>query len=558
MKKIGKKLRMYLRKNKATYLLLLLLLLPFFVIIPEQKQSQSGYAATPSLAVDVQVGTTQATASPQITSPKFNLNGNELVVVFLAGDGPASSLQTFSSVAGGGLHFSLAKRANRQKGTAEVWYAYTATPISNVVITAKRGIGSYHGMMQIASFTGATNTIGAVAEAGAATGAESVEVTTTVANAWVWGVGNDWDNAVARTPGANQTLVRQLIDTKIGDTYWTQKQNARTPIAGTFVSINDTAPTTDQWNLVAVEITPLQATVSLLPTATPIPLSGVTNSPPSSPIPSVGSSSKNCATNPSGCGYPDQTNTGWQHTGVTLKTVYQDPYYIDTEGAVIDGLDIHGCVSVRAKNVTITRSKITCGNQPMVKNFEPDGNGGLIDIGAGLVMQDVEFDGQGNPDSSGVAFDSYKVIRGNFHNIGTAVRLGNNVDVEDSYVHDIAFTTTSHNGGFPSDGGSGIIVRHNTVLMNTQNGFPIALYNAESPGVIVQNVVVDNNLLAGGNYIFYCGSSGNTSPNLSVTNNRLSKLIYSNGGYYGATAGCEGAAIWSNNYWDDTLAPVGN
>jgi len=288
------------------------------------------------------------------------------------------------------------------------------------------------------------------------------------------------------------------------------------------------------------------------------PLPGGSNAGSGGITPTPPANGKNCASRPSGCGYPDETNTGWQHTGAVLTVVTQDPYIISTPGAVIAGLDIRGCIEVTATNVTIKNSKITCSNQPMVKNFQPDGNGGLNDVGAGLVMQDVEFDGMGDADSAGVAFDSYTIIRGNFHNIGTAIRLGNNVTVQDSYVHDIAATSTSHNGGFPSDGGTGIIVRHNTVLMNVQNGFPIALYNAESPGVVVKDVVVENNLLAGGNYIMYCGAPSKTSPNLTVTGNRFSRSIYSNGGYYGDAANCEGAAQWSNNYWDEDLSNVGN
>ena len=263
-----------------------------------------------------------------------------------------------------------------------------------------------------------------------------------------------------------------------------------------------------------------------------------------------------CAASPHLCGYPDAANTGWQHTGVKLTKVTADPYYITKAGAVVDGLDIHGCVYVRAKNVTIKRSKITCSNQPMVKNFEPDGHGGLNDIGAGLVMEDVEFDGMNDPDAQGVAFNNYTVRRANFHNLGAAVKLGSNVVIQDSYVHDIASTSDSHNGGFPSDGGAGITVRHNTVLMNSENGYAIAIYNQIPAGEVVRDVTIDNNLLAGGNYVLYCGAPGQIAPNLRVTNNRFSTLLYSRGGFYGSTANCDGAAAWSNNYWDDSLAAV--
>jgi hypothetical protein len=47
--------------------------------------------------------------------------------------------------------------------------------------------------------------------------------------------------------------VHQTLAT-VGDTYWVQRQNAATPAAGTSVTINDTAPTGDRYNLVVVEI----------------------------------------------------------------------------------------------------------------------------------------------------------------------------------------------------------------------------------------------------------------------------------------------------------------
>jgi hypothetical protein len=43
----------------------------------------------------------------------------------------------------------------------------------------------------------------------------------------------------------------------VGDTYWVQRQNSTTPVAGTVVTINDTAPTADRYNLSIVEILPV-------------------------------------------------------------------------------------------------------------------------------------------------------------------------------------------------------------------------------------------------------------------------------------------------------------
>src|SRR5205823_4409967 len=99
----------------------------------------------------------------------------------------------------------------------------------------------------------------------ATTGAPSVTVTTTRAGSLVYGVGNDWDRASARTVGANQALVHQVL-TKAVDTLWAQNRIGAVTSAGTAVQINDTAPTNDRWNLVAVEIVP--SSVVIVPSVT--------------------------------------------------------------------------------------------------------------------------------------------------------------------------------------------------------------------------------------------------------------------------------------------------
>jgi hypothetical protein len=69
----------------------------------------------------------------------------------------------------------------------------------------------------------------------------------------VFAVGNDSDQAIDPTLGPNQTLVSQATD-PAGDTYWVQSTITPSAAAGTAVTINDTAPTTDPWNLELIEI----------------------------------------------------------------------------------------------------------------------------------------------------------------------------------------------------------------------------------------------------------------------------------------------------------------
>jgi hypothetical protein len=105
------------------------------------------------------------------------------------------------------------------------------------------------------SGTNGSGAIGATKMANSSSGAPTANLVTTRANSWIFGVGNDYDNAIGRTTGAGQSLVHQYLTTA-GDTYWVQMQNNPTPASGTTVTINDTAPTTDRYNLSICEVLP--------------------------------------------------------------------------------------------------------------------------------------------------------------------------------------------------------------------------------------------------------------------------------------------------------------
>ncbi|HEY4937390.1 MAG TPA: hypothetical protein VIJ69_00050, partial [Actinomycetota bacterium] len=92
----------------------------------------------------------------------------------------------------------------------------------------------------------------ATAVGGAASGAPQVPVTTTKGRSLVWAVGHDADQAVPRTPLAGQTVVHEFLD-PAGGAGWVQ---ATGPIAAanSVVSVGDSAPTLDRWELAAVEI----------------------------------------------------------------------------------------------------------------------------------------------------------------------------------------------------------------------------------------------------------------------------------------------------------------
>jgi Viral BACON domain len=214
-----------------------------------------------TLAIDATVSKDNGSASSSVTSPAFaTSSGNELLLAFVATDAFSANM-TVTSVTGAGLTWTLVQRTNTRGGTSEIWRAFATTTLSNATVTANLS-QSVVSSLTVMSFTGVdtsgtngSGAIGATGTANAASGAPSASLTTTRNNSWVLGVGNDYDNAIARTVGANQTLVHQYLS-PTGDTYWVQRQNAVTPTSGTVVKINDTAPTGDQYNLSIVEVLP--------------------------------------------------------------------------------------------------------------------------------------------------------------------------------------------------------------------------------------------------------------------------------------------------------------
>ena len=219
-------------------------------------------SAWAAVAVDATISRDQSTRSTTATTSSFSTtSGNELLLAFISTDYMSGTNTTVRSVTGGGLTWVLVRRTNVQSGTAEIWRAFAPSVLTNVTATATLS-QSVVSSMTVMSFTGVdtsgTNGSGAIGATGtgnANRGAPSAALVTTRNGSLVLGVGNDFDNAIARTPAAGQIVVHPYL-APVGDTYWVQRQSSATPLSGTTVTINDTAPITDRYNLSIVAILP--------------------------------------------------------------------------------------------------------------------------------------------------------------------------------------------------------------------------------------------------------------------------------------------------------------
>jgi hypothetical protein len=218
--------------------------------------SAQSNAVTPAAVGPITVDKTVFTdGSGTMTSPSITTStASDLIVAFVSADGPAGSGKQTFTVTGAGLTWTLAKRSNGQSGDSEIWWARASGTLSSQTVTATPSAGGFHGSLTVVAFAKAAG-IGVTAASSAASGAPDLSLANTGAGSWVYAVGNDWDNAIARTPASGQVIVHQRVDTSTGDTFWVQSTTAPNASAGT-VDIHDSAPTSDLWNYAGVEVFP--------------------------------------------------------------------------------------------------------------------------------------------------------------------------------------------------------------------------------------------------------------------------------------------------------------
>jgi hypothetical protein len=176
---------------------------------------------------------------------------NDLLVAFVSGCGPNTGDQT-AMVTAKGLTWTFVGRTNTEHGTSEIWSARESSVVSDLKVTATLTNRGFPLFLTVVAFSNATGT-GAVSSATSPSGPPTGDLTTTSSPSWVWAVGDDPLASAGRQVPANQTLQSQKFS-PTQDTFWVQSLNDENAPAGQTVTINDTAPKYDPYNLTLVEI----------------------------------------------------------------------------------------------------------------------------------------------------------------------------------------------------------------------------------------------------------------------------------------------------------------
>jgi hypothetical protein len=151
-------------------------------------------------------------------------------------------------------------------------------------------------------------------------------------------------------------------------------------------------------------------------------------------------------------GFPGPSNTGIT-AGTKLTTVTGD-YVVKTDGAVLEGLNILGCVDVRASNVTIRNTRVACQkDQGSIRLWDGETN---------LLVEDSEIDGLGLGRGTYADGGGLTLRRTNIHNVYDGPRVGSNSVIEDNWIHDLVRTGVSHDDAFQTTGATNVVIRHNS------------------------------------------------------------------------------------------------
>ncbi len=227
-------------------------------------------------------------------------------------------------------------------------------------------------------------------------------------------------------------------------------------------------------------------------------------------------------------------------TGVPAGTVLEpsDGITVTEDGTVIDRLDVSGRIAIRANNVTIKRSRISGGVPYQVR---------VYDGFTGTVVEDSELIGTSNGCSAGISMSDYTARRVDVHGCKDGLKVGSNVTIVDSWIHDQRKFEGTHNDGIQCVGGRNIVIRGNRIEGPFRQSTSATLFQTNIGPV--DNVLVENNYLSGGGFTVYLTDKGNGNgapTNAVVKNNTFERNSYQYGPFR-----TDGNPQISGNVWDN-------
>jgi hypothetical protein len=291
-----------------------------------------------------------------------------------------------------------------------------------------------------------------------------------------------------------------------------------------------------------------------------------------------------CFASPGACGFPDPV---FHNVGVPSSATLtpSGSVTITTAGAVIDGLDVAGAISIQANNVTVKNGRVAVP-APGCGTASTCGNSDIL-VGAGItgtVLSHLELTVQ-----------TGATVEHAVRNLGDDSTAADHLyihgpdagwygpgSLSDSYVLAVLAIADDHLENWYYGGGGGrIVANHNTLFNPAEQTATVFLKNDFGD---IATAEITNNLLAGGGYTLYGGggaSGGILRGPVMVTGNHFARCgggvetgpgpggvwlcpggsdssgYYPRGGSFGWQAYFDAAVTtWLDNIWDDDGSAV--
>jgi hypothetical protein len=332
---------------------------------------------------------------------------------------------------------------------------------------------------------------------------------------------------------------------------------------GALPSVFSTAPSKGgtHWSFYATLNTSTSSTPAPSPDPAPTPTPTPAPAPAPTPTGSCSGAAQDVAGGADGTGtcWPGPSNTGVP--AITVLTTYNGPCTITTAGTVIDSKLVNCDLSIQAANVMIKNSKV---NGQVILDSDIAGSSQWS-----FTLQDSEVDA-GKVQMAAVGWGNLHVVRSNIHGGVTAVQCEEksvSCLIEDSYLHGqyIPDNQPWHLGGFLSDGGQNITIRHNFVVcdhaVNSVGGGCTGDINLIPNFAPINGALIEHNLLGaniGSAYCTYGGEkSGSTYPhsyNVVYRDNVFKRGSNGKCADYGPVTGFSSSNSgnqWINNVYED-------
>lgn len=282
---------------------------------------------------------------------------------------------------------------------------------------------------------------------------------------------------------------------------------------------------------------------------------------------SGGSSGPSCLSGTHVAGSSDAAGGCWpgpNNTGVPAGTVlstYTGPCTITAAGTVIDAKTINCDLSIQAANVTIKNSKV---NGLVTLDTDLAGSSAWS-----MTVQDTEVDA-GVQQRAAISTGNMTVIRANLHGGITSAQCEETsvfCTIQDSWLHgqQIPDTAPWHLGGFLSDGGGNMTLKHNTVVcdhaVNSVGEGCTGDLNFIPNFAAISGALVQHNLLGsniGSSYCTYGGEKPSSptphSDHIVYKDNIFQRGSNNNCAAYGPVTNFDinqPGNEWTNNTWAD-------